>query len=182
MPYRRAFSRRALFIFLLVFVAGLDASAAQASDWLSLKEALNLRPILDTRLRYERATQRDRLNDAQAVTLRARGGIEVSPLDRLSVLVEGEGVVALVEAFDDTIGATDDRPIVADPEALELNRARMILEATDWARLTVGRQHVSLDDERFIGIVDFRQNQQTYDALTVGLELPANVADRKSVV
>jgi len=48
--------------------------------------------------------------------------------------------------------------------------------------MTVGRQAISLDDERFIGTVDFRQNQQTYDAVTAALQGPQGLTVRAGYI
>ncbi len=51
---------------------------------------------------------------------------------------------------------------------MELNRLQMFYdaEAID-TTITVGRQHLNLADQRFIGTVGWRQNDQTFDAVVV---------------
>ncbi|MEJ6571346.1 MAG: hypothetical protein QNL01_15945 [Akkermansiaceae bacterium] len=58
--------------------------------------------------------------------------------------------------------------VIADPDNMELNRLQMFYdaEAID-TTITVGRQHLNLADQRFIGTVGWRQNDQTFDAVVV---------------
>ena len=58
------------------------------------------------------------------------------------------------------------RTVIADPGNVELNRLQMQYQ-TDalHTRITAGRREITLDDQRFIGNVGWRQNAQTYDAV-----------------
>lgn len=67
------------------------------------------------------------------------------------------------ETYNNTVNGNTTRPVVADPDTTELNQAYLQYDA-DWGTLKVGRQGVNLDNQRFIGTVGFRQNDQTYDA------------------
>ena len=58
-------------------------------------------------------------------------------------------------------------PIVADPENIELNRAQLQFTGLPKTVITVGRQRINLDDQRFVGSVGWRQNEQTFDAARV---------------
>ncbi len=70
--------------------------------------------LFDGRLRYEGVSQ-DGLDDATAVTLRARLGWQSPDWSGFRLLVEGEGVVALVDDYNDTIRGPARYPVVADP-------------------------------------------------------------------
>ena len=129
-------------------------------------EAPAIKPILDARLRYERVEQA--ALDADALTLRVRAGAEAS-VGRLTFLAEGEGTLALdndYNAFPFVIADEQRRPQfagVSDPENLELNRFQLQYNSKNVA-VTVGRQRINLDDQRWIGSVGWRQNEQTFDA------------------
>jgi hypothetical protein len=58
-------------------------------------------------------------------------------------------------------------PVVPDPEAYELNRFQLVNTSIPGTTLTLGRQRILLDDQRFVGNVGWRQNEQTFDALRV---------------
>jgi len=55
---------------------------------------------------------------------------------------------------------------VADPEGTEVNQAYVAYTAGETA-LKYGRQRILLDNQRFIGGVGFRQNEQTYDGFSL---------------
>jgi len=54
--------------------------------------------------------------------------------------------------------------VVADPENVELNRLQLQWKGKT-AGVTVGRQRINLDDQRWVGSVGWRQNEQTFDAV-----------------
>ena len=101
--------------------------------------------------------------DADALTLRARIGGELTT-KTWSLLVEGEGTLAIVERYNSGVNLKTAYPIVADPENIELNRAQLQYRGLAKTIVTIGRQRINLDDQRFVGAVGWRQNEQTFDA------------------
>lgn len=61
-------------------------------------------------------------------------------------------------------GVTD-RPVVADPAGTEMQQAYLQRQRGD-SLLRLGRQEILLGDQRFVGNVGWRQNHQSFDALT----------------
>lgn len=126
-----------------------------------------IKPIIDARLRYESVDQGPL--EADATTLRFRAGAEAK-FGKLSILAEGEGTWAPADdynAFAFPILDKQRRPqyaVVADPENIELNRLQLQYRDGDNA-LTLGRQRINLDDQRWVGSVGWRQNEQTFDAV-----------------
>ena len=137
--------------------AALAQTAATDGDW-----------ILDTRLRYESVSQ-DGLEDANAVTLRARLGYETPAWRGFRALAELEGVVQLTDDFNDTVNGHTAYAIVPDPEAFELNRLQLAWSGAKGRSVVLGRQRIVLGNARFFGNVGFRQNEQTFDAVRVSL-------------
>ncbi len=76
-----------------------------------------------------------------------------------------EGFSGLIEV-DDVTHIGDDDGGVADPEGTEVNQAYLSYTFSD-TTVKYGRQRILLDNQRFVGGVGFRQNEQTYDGLTV---------------
>lgn len=148
------------------FAAGKPAFG----DPIPVGEGLTLDPIIDARIRYEGVDQTT--VDADALTVRLRTGVELKHApSHLSVLVEAEGTLGLnneYNAFPFVLpGSSQRRPqyaVVADGESIDLNRAQIMYKVKDFA-LTVGRQRINLDDQRFVGSVAWRQNEQTFDAV-----------------
>lgn len=122
--------------------------------------------LFESRLRYEGVRQ-DGLDDAAAATLRARLGWQSPARNGFRLLVEGEAVVALIDDYNDTIHGPPRYPVVADPEAFELNRMQVAWTGLPETEVILGRQRIVLGSGRFVGNVGFRQNEQTFDAVKV---------------
>ena len=121
----------------------------------------------DVRLRYEQVdTDAGR---GQGLTLRLRPSVEFNPSQSLSILAELDLIVAGIPDDRNGLFAGGDRPAIPDPEGAEVNRLQIELSPSENWSVTAGRQRVSIGNERFIGISDFRQNQQTYDGVTTAL-------------
>lgn len=133
--------------------AAVAQTAAAEGDW-----------TLDTRLRYESVSQ-DGLEDANAVTLRARLGYETPAWRGFRALAELEGVAQLRDDFNDTVNGHTAYAIVADPQAFELNRLQVSWTGAEGRSAVLGRQRIMLGNARFVGNVGFRQNEQTFDAV-----------------
>lgn len=140
----------------------------------ALAQSIELKPLANARLRYERAEDAASPRTSDAVTLRLRSGIEARS-GPVSVIAEAEGTLAPVNRYFDGLHARPGYPIVADPENIELNRAQV---RYDWrgGSLTAGRQKIELLDQRFVGSGAFRQNEQTFDAVRMQATLAAGLS------
>jgi hypothetical protein len=141
--------------------AALFTAAVLAAAGPVRAEEIMLKPMVDARLRYEHVEQDRLARDADALTLRVRGGA-VASSGAFSALVEGQGNLALVGHYYDGLQGSATRPLVADPQDIGLYRAQLQYRTKALA-VTAGRQRILLDDQRFVGPVDFRQNGQTLD-------------------
>jgi hypothetical protein len=141
-----------------------SAETGQAGD---LFDRVELKPIIEARLRYENVDQG--LLEAEALTLRIRAGAEATS-GPFALLVEAEGTVAPLNdynAFAFPVSSDQRRPqyaLIPDPENLELNRLQLHYHRDD-EKVTLGRQRINLDDQRWVGSVGWRQNEQTFDAV-----------------
>lgn len=139
-------------------------------DPVPVGDGFTLDPIIDLRVRYEGVDQPT--VDADAMTVRLRSGVELKHApSHLSFLVEGEGTLALSKQYNafpfPLPGNPQRRPqfaTVADAQSIDLNRLQIMYKVKNFA-LTVGRQRINLDDQRFVGSVSWRQNEQTFDAV-----------------
>lgn len=126
------------------------------------------RPFINARYRYERVDQDGFREDAHASTLRTRVGYETQKFKGLNVLLELENISAIGDdKFNDTVNRRTQFPIVADPDITELNQGYLNYDSDFDTALRIGRQRIKLDNERFVGAVGFRQNEQTFDAVGV---------------
>tara|TARA_R110001599_G_C12198354_1_gene655479 strand:+ start:336 stop:1568 length:1233 start_codon:yes stop_codon:yes gene_type:complete len=132
----------------------------------AVAEGLALDPIFDARLAYEHVDQP--VTSADSLTMRARAGIELASDMGLSFLIESEATLGVINDYNDTNIGNGVEPfsIVADPENIELNRIQLRFAKKDKGSLTVGRQRINIDDQRFVGSVGWRQNEQTFDAVS----------------
>jgi hypothetical protein len=152
LPRLRIFEMR---LTLSVVAAGLlTPGAAYAQD---------IKPIIDARLRYEAADQDGFALDARALTFRLRAGAELKSGD-WSLLAEAEAVAPLSEHYDSGLNGRTQYPLVADPENIELNRFQLQYGGLSKTLVTLGRQRINVDDQRFVGSSGWRQNEQTFDA------------------
>ena len=152
---------------LVILLASMSTANAAESGVEALLRGL--KPIAEVRLRYENVDQEPLTEEADAVTLRARLGFETPQVMHTTLLVEGEFLWPLNTDYrGDLLSPGNARyPVVADPENYELNRLQLTNTALPQTTLMLGRQRINLDDQRFIGNVGWRQNEQTYDALRV---------------
>ena len=128
----------------------------------------------NVRFRYSHADF-EGLKRSNAGTFRARVGYGTRPLYGLSGYLEMEHLSAVDSSgyFDAIAPNRRGRSVIADPENTEINQAFLKFAREDWlgSWLMAGRQRIKYDDDRFIGNVGWRQNEQTYDALRVGSSL-----------
>lgn len=156
--------------FRLTFVTFiLIALAASAAEPASLADAVaGGKFSVNARVRYENVEQTG-LRDADALTLRTRLGFTTASLQGWKAMIEAENIIAAEgdsysQAGLNTGGAG--RAVVADPESTEINQAFLAYTGGK-TTVTAGRQRLVLDNARFIGDVGWRQNAQTFDAVSV---------------
>lgn len=127
---------------------------------------------LNLRHRYEYVDQDSFSEDAHASTLRMRLNYATGSWRDWSGFIEFDQVLeVLLNDYNSGQGtSTGDRdkyPVVADPNGSDLNQLYLqYAPNADW-RTRVGRQRILLDDQRYVGGVGWRQNEQTYDSLSV---------------
>ena len=135
---------------------------------------------LDVRGRYEFADFENLEEQSNATTVRTRLGYLTGDWNGLQGYVEMEDVRAGNYDIYNAAGLNGvfDRPVIADPEVTELNQLwagyALPSDPEDPGLLfnaKVGRQEINLDDQRFIGTVGWRQDNQTFDAGTVSSNL-----------
>ena len=129
----------------------------------------------DLRARYE-FRETDPLDASHALTARARIGLTLGRPTGFSAFVEGEGTQAIVEDYrSNPTGSRTTRPyevgnsVIADPNNVELNQAYLQYFDNGFT-FKAGRQRIIRNSAAFIGNVGWRQNEQTYDAISLGFK------------
>lgn len=132
------------------------------------------KPILNVNFRYEYA-KIDRLQHSHAGTVRTRLGYQTKAAYGVTGLVEMVNTASPIPSgYFDAVEANDGpQTVIADPERTDVNRVWLGFSKKEWAGLNIkaGRQRIKLDDDRWIGNVGWRQNEQTYDAARVQTNL-----------
>ena len=148
---------------LYIALLALSAPLAQAEDISQLFNDGKL--ILDARYRYEHVDQDNTLDHANAQTLRTRVGFQTGKWYGLSGLIEADNTSRIGDAsYNNTRNGQGNYSEVADPDGSEINQALLRYDFAQ-GNLVVGRQRINLDNQRFVGGVAWRQNEQTYDGL-----------------
>jgi hypothetical protein len=141
------------------------ALAAEAS---SLADALTGGTAhLNFRYRYEMVDQDGFSRDGKASTVKTRINYKTDSYNAFHLFVEADDLSYIGEAkFNNGRNGEGTYPVVADPKGTDINQA--FIGYTGAANtIKLGRQRINLDTQRFVGGVGWRQNEQTYDALSV---------------
>lgn len=123
------------------------------------------------RYRIEQVQPDGPLEDALASTLRSRltvntGKWTLAPNQSISALIEADHVAVIGgETYNNTVNGSSRYATIADPDGLDLNQAALLFKAGDSSQITLGRQRLNFGDQRFIGSVGWRQNEQTFDGI-----------------
>lgn len=119
----------------------------------------------EMRYRYEHADQNSVVNDAKASTVRTNLGFKTGVYKDFQALFEGQIVQNIgANDFNDTTNGKTAYPVIADPDVAEINELWLSWAGLPQTSIAIGRQKINLDNQRFIGTVDWRQNDQTFDA------------------
>jgi hypothetical protein len=157
---------RTTLTFFLPLVAALAAVAPARAG--SLEDAFSNGHFFgELRYRYENVEQDGIAKTAQAHTLRADLGFETGLWEDFTARVDFQAVRHLgADDFNDLENGNVAYPIVPDPERSQFREAWLMWTGVPDTVLKGGRQEINLDNMRFIGDGDFRQNDISYDAGT----------------
>tara|TARA_Y100001933_G_scaffold182115_1_gene180591 strand:- start:6045 stop:7253 length:1209 start_codon:yes stop_codon:yes gene_type:complete len=154
---------------------------------LARAEGLSLEPLSEAvragegrfavRYRYEHVDQDGIDRDANASTARARYTWRSADVDAWSFGFEADYVAMIgPERYNSTANGETGYPVVADPEGFDLNQA-FVAYRNDALTLTGGRQRILHGNQRFVGGVGWRQNEQTFDAVRLESRVGAVALD-----
>ncbi|WP_293752167.1 alginate export family protein [uncultured Paraglaciecola sp.] len=120
-------------------------------------------------LRYESVDQENALEDASALTLRTLLAYDTGSYKGFSAKIEMEDTRIVLGQGDYTVGPSGynlgQYSVIADPEHTELDQG-YIQYKNDNFTAKLGRQVITMDGHRFVGHVGWRQDRQTFDALS----------------
>ena len=143
--------------------AAAEEAGSFAEAFSAGKAGLNIRP------RYEHVDIDGVALKADAVTARLRLNFRTAEWKRLSAFAEYDYVFGILTDYNSGAGTSPDKtdfPLVADPKGSDLNQLYLDYQMNEESKFRFGRQRIILDNQRFVGGVGWRQNEQTFDALT----------------
>ena len=144
--------------------------SAMAADSLdaALKES---KTTLSFRPRYENVTQEGIASGvtthSDAATLKTRLTFSTGRFFDTAMVLEFDDVTSLKDVDYNDGSNGEANPVIADPEGTEVNQAYLSFTGLDKTDMRWGRQRILLDNQRFVGGVGWRQNEQTYDGFSV---------------
>jgi hypothetical protein len=139
------------------------AFAEETSVAAGVKKALSDSTVkLSFRARYEGVDQ-DGIDDtASALTLKSRITVNTGSFQGFSAGVEVDNVTDIIDNYNSTSNGETNYPVVADPTGTDVNQF-FLKYSNDSFSATAGRQRILHNNQRFVGGVGWRQNEQTYD-------------------
>ena len=150
----------------------LAVAPLQAADHERFSDALTQGEAhVNLRYRLEFVDQDAITESAEASTLRVRLNYATGNWRHWSGFIEfDQHIDAGLDNFNSGAGTSSpDRaryPVVADPNGSDLNLLYFRYAPGERWETRIGRQRIQLDDRRFVGGVEWRQNEQTYDSLS----------------
>lgn len=136
-----------------------------------LEESIPGKFNINSRLRYE-SFDLDNSNpasDRDGTSIRVRYGYTTPTFAGFTAMVEGE-TLSRVGGEHHDIHPADDAG-----DGTDLNQLWVAYQNEAFGNVKLGRQIYTLDDHRFIGHVGWRQNIQTFDALTAAYTATENL-------
>src|SRR5690348_17164300 len=127
---------------------------------------------LNVRLRYEQVDEDGVAGipkNSYAPTIRTRFGYTTAPLYGFQGMLEGVNVSVVGPEQNYNAAGSDGqgaRPAVGDPPLARLDQAWWAYRYTNWIWARAGQQRIVLDNRRFIGESAWRQNIQTFNAVS----------------
>ncbi len=119
---------------------------------------------VELRTRYEHVDDSAASKTADALTNRLVLGWRTGSWQGVSAFLQFENISTLAEPryfVPQTGYGRSDHAVVADPPSSQVDQFYL-----EWKGLRVGRQALNLDNQRFVGSVAWRQNEQTFTGVS----------------
>jgi hypothetical protein len=133
---------------------------------------------VDFRYRYEYVDRESRgpadpvVKNANASTLRSRLVFKTGDFYNTFLTLGMDDVRTIVsDNYNSTRNGNSRYPVVADPTGTDINLASITFTGLKNAPIVLGRQRIIRDNSRYVGNVGWRQNEQTYDSISIDYKL-----------
>lgn len=154
------------------FAANMVAACVLTATSMSVSAIEENASTVDLSFRYrvEAVDIETSIEDANASTLLTRLTVKTKWSSKVDSVIEFDDVSEVgVDDYNAGQGNSPDKgmyPIVADPIGTEVNQAFFRYNGRH-TKTALGRQRILVGNQRYVGGVGWRQNEQTYDSLTV---------------
>ncbi|TAF75209.1 MAG: hypothetical protein EAZ52_07340 [Alphaproteobacteria bacterium] len=123
-------------------------------------------PYLDMRYRFEHVDQASVPDQGRASTVRTRAGYRTGQWRDAQATIEIQDISEVGnDLYNNTLNGKTNYPIVADVRSTRLNQAFVHYQGIPDTVLNIGRQAINIDNQRYIGSGEWRQENQTMDAI-----------------
>jgi len=144
---------------------GTITPAYAGEDAETLVEAITEGDVkISFRYRLENVDQAGFAEDATASTLRTKLKYSTKVFKGFSGVVEFDNVLQIGGGnYNSTVNGKGQFPVIADPKITEVNQAYIAYTGLGKTTLLAGRVALNMNNQRFVGTVGWRQNDQTWD-------------------
>ncbi|QKK06212.1 MAG: alginate export family protein [Pseudomonadota bacterium] len=151
---------------IAMVLAGLTFPlSAQASPAEILKDG---KLYGDIRYRYEHVDDDAFVKDSGASTIRTKLGYTTAEYQNFQGSAELEWVENIgTRRHNDMVNGKGSYPVIADPTIFNLNELWLSYKGVPDSSAKIGRQRINLDNQRFVGAVGWRQNDQVFDSVVL---------------
>lgn len=161
--------KHACFVFAITsLITGCNTAQAQDNEGFLKGADLSL----SFRYRLEHVDQANRSRNATASTLQSLLAFQSGEVAGLQAFVELRNVSNIgAENFNNTLNGRTEFPVVADPESTEFQQAYLSYKPSKQTKIKFGRQKQSWGNQRFVSALGWRQNQRTFDGISLESKL-----------
>jgi len=154
---------------IALMAVGLGGTAAWAEEAANFGDAIaNGDASIALRYRIENVDQDGIDKNATASTLRTLVSYKTEAYKGFSGFLQVENVSVVGDTtYNNTLNGKGQYPVIADPASTELNQAYLSYKSDSGFSVTAGRVALNLGTQRFVGTVGWRQNDQTYDLMSM---------------
>ncbi len=148
--------------------ADKDPALDDAADTLS-DALLKALPFIEMRYRYEFVHQGNLANEAQAHTLRTIGGFQTAPYEnfRFAFAFGNTMPIGSNRHYNDGVNNLSAFPRIGDRRDTQAQLAQVQWFGLPQTSATLGRQYLVIDNQRWVGTSNWRQNRHSFDGLTL---------------
>lgn len=163
------FSKGSESLLFIILLLQLQTTIA-AKNYGNIKEAFEHgHPSLQFRIRQEAATQ-DYVKDAHATTLQSKVGYRSGAYVDSYLLVEAINVASFFgQRYNPAVTPLTkaDYAIITDPKGTGISNMHINIGRAPHTDIIIGRQYITLDNERMVGANSFRQYPTSFDGITI---------------